>query len=312
MGKLIFHRYRLGRLISIRDISTVHYLSKTRHYDVPPHSHNLWEIVFCNKGSVTVWDDVNRIELSPGEIYFLQPRIIHHMHVFEEPSELFVMSFACTNECMKLFHRKWIKTDADQRAILTLMIQEIKSAFELNEQGELQLGEFHPSASAPVGAEQLICGFLEWLLISLLRNGMDVMHNDAGSAVLEETLQARIMTEIKAYVDAHLGERITIAQLSQHVHYSRTHITVQFKAATGMSIMDYVESRRIERAKEQLVQGDLSVSQVADGLGFTSLQYFSRRFRMAVGCSPSRYADSLDNVVKLPFATQQKNIIKEV
>ena len=58
---------------------------------------------------------------------------------------------------------------------------------------------------------------------------MDVMHNDAGSAVLEETLQARIMTEIKAYVDAHLGERITIAQLSQHVHYSRTHITVQFR-----------------------------------------------------------------------------------
>ena len=129
----------------------MHYLSKTRHYDVPPHSHNLWEIVFCNKGSVTVWDDVNRIELSPGEIYFLQPRIIHHMHVFEEPSELFVMSFACTNECMKLFHRKWIKTDADQRAILTLMIQEIKSAFELNEQGELQLGEFHPARRRPWG-----------------------------------------------------------------------------------------------------------------------------------------------------------------
>ena len=78
-----------------------------------------------------------------------------------------------------------------------------------------------------------------------------------------------------------------------------------------MSIMDYVESRRIERAKEQLVQGDFPFHRWQMGLG-TSLQYFSRRFRMAVGCSPSRYADSLDNVVKLPFATQQKNIIKEV
>lgn len=290
MKRLVFHRYKMNRLLSVRQLSTVHYFSGARLYDTPAHSHNTWEFVYCEKGHVTVWDDVRRIELNDGEITFHQPGIPHHIHVGETPTTMFLLSFACTNECMKLFSRKHLKVNAEQTAIMDLIVQELKDAFELNH-GQLQLSEIHPSTSAPAGAEQLICGHLEWLLISMIRSGVDAPAQDSVSAEqLEEALETRIMTELKSYVNAHLGDMITIEELARHVHYSRTYITVQFKAATGMSIMDYVEQQRINRAKELLLQGNRSVTQIADELGYSSIQYFSRRFRKAVGCAPSQYA----------------------
>ena len=290
MKKLRFHRYKMNRLVSVRQLSSVHYFANVINYDTPEHSHSAWEFVYCEKGSVTAWDDVRRIELGAGEIAFHQGGIPHHIHVGEVPTTMFLVSFACTNECMKLFSRKYFRVSSEQRAIIDLMIRELKDAFELN-RGELQLSEFHPSPSAPVGAEQLVCGHLEWLLISILRNSVVMPARDTAShEQLEAALGTRIMTELKNYVGTHLGEPITIEDLARHVHYSRTYITVQFKAATGMSIMDFVEQQRMSRARELLLQGNCTVTQVAEALGYSSLQYFSRRFHKVVGCAPSRYA----------------------
>lgn len=301
MGKLVFHRYKMCRLISIRQLSTAHYLADVKDYATPSHSHSAWELVFCSKGNASVWNGSQLVELHRGEVVFHMPGIPHHIKVGSAPATLFVISFICTNECMKLFSRKSFRVSGEQRAIIALMMNELRNAFELN-QGLLQLDEFRPSASAQVGAEQLICGYLEWLLISMIRAGMNRMEPSVDFARLEEALETRIMSEIKAYVDSHLSERITIAQLAEHVHYSRAHITVQFKTATGMSIMDYVLSQRMEKAKSLITSGEHTISQISDMLGFASLQYFSRRFRQAVGCSPSSYADSLRDIPKPPFA----------
>ena len=290
MKKLIFHRYKMDRLLSVRQLTSVHYLADCVNYDTPRHSHSAWEFVYCDRGRATVWDDARRIELGPGEIAFHQGGIPHRVHVGMHPATLFVMSFTCTNECMKLFSRKRLRVNEEQRQIISLMIGELKDAFELND-GQLQLDEFHPSPSAPAGAEQLVCGHLEWLLISMIRSGLDEPADDSvSSEQLEEALENRIMRELKGYVEDHLGEPITIEDLARHVHYSRTYITVRFKAATGMSIMDYVERRRMDRARELLLEGDRTVTQIAESLGYSSLQYFSRRFSRAVGCAPSRYA----------------------
>ena len=290
MKKLIFHRYKMNRLVSVRQLSSVHYFADAQYYDTPAHSHSTWEFVYCDKGHVTVWDDGYRIELGSGEIAFHRPGIPHHIHVGEVPTTMFLLSFACTNECIKLFGRKHLRVTPEQSNIISLMIRELKGTFELNH-GELQLSEFRPSASAPVGAEQLVCGHLEWLLISMIRSGVDVPAEDSVSSErLEEVLGTRIMTELKSYINAHLGDSITIEDLARHVHYSRTYITVQFKTATGMSIMDYVEQQRILRAKELLLRGNRTVTQIAEDLGYSSLQYFSRRFRKAVGCAPSQYS----------------------
>ena len=99
MKKLRFHRYKMNRLVSVRQLSSVHYFADVQYYDTPVHSHSTWEFVFCDKGHVTVWDDVRRIELGAGEIAFHQTGVPHHIHVGATPTTMFLVSFACTNEC---------------------------------------------------------------------------------------------------------------------------------------------------------------------------------------------------------------------
>ena len=122
MKKLIFHRYKMDRLLSVRQLTSVHYLADCVNYDTPRHSHSAWEFVYCDRGRATVWDDARRIELGPGEIAFHQGGIPHHIHVGRNPATLFVMSFTCTNECMKLFSRKRLRVNEAQRQIISLMI----------------------------------------------------------------------------------------------------------------------------------------------------------------------------------------------
>ncbi|MCQ2437438.1 MAG: AraC family transcriptional regulator [Clostridia bacterium] len=292
MAKLTFGRFKLDHVISVRQLSTVHYFTNLTNYDTPSHSHNLWEFVFCEKGKVSAWNGNSRTDLTSGEITFHQPGVQHRLHVGEKPTAMFIVAFSCSGECIKLFRNKRIRVTAEQRAIVNLIIDELNCTFELND-GQLQLSELHAKANAPVGAQQLICGYLEWLFISLIRNGVDTSEPDAVSAKrLEEVMEKRIITELCDCIDKHLTEQITIKMLSEHVHYSRAYITVRFKEVMGVSIMDYVESERIKRATQLLKSGEMSVTQVSEYLGYSSLQYFSRRFKNAVGVSPRVYATS--------------------
>jgi AraC-like DNA-binding protein len=62
-----------------------------------------------------------------------------------------------------------------------------------------------------------------------------------------------------------------------------------FSAAEGISIEKYVILQRIERVKELLVYDELSLSQIADQTGYSSVQYLSNQFRKITGLTPSYY-----------------------
>ena len=171
---------------------------------------------------------------------------------------------------------------------MTMIIQELRNAFEL-ENGQLQLGIYHPSAHQVLGSEQMITGYMECFLISLLRSVTGQREQSWDSVTLEHAMENWLATVIKEYIEQHLSERITLSDLADYVHYSRSHIAAQFQKSTGTSIAKYIAERRIERAKELLKEGEMTAAQISESLGYSSLQYFSRCFKDAVGCSPSAY-----------------------
>jgi len=58
-----------------------------------------------------------------------------------------------------------------------------------------------------------------------------------------------------------------------------------------MGINAYIAAQRLERARQLLEEGSSTVSQIAEQVGFSSPQYFSRKFFAAHGCSPTQYAE---------------------
>ena len=119
-----------------------------------------------------------------------------------------------------------------------------------------------------------------------------IEHSEALQGRERQRIISKIAYELQAYIQDHLSEHITLESLTRQFHYSRSYLTAQFRMTTGMSIMEYISRLRIQRAKELLLDGGMTVAQIAEELGYSSMQYFSQCFKQAVGCSPSRYAST--------------------
>ncbi len=92
-------------------------------------------------------------------------------------------------------------------------------------------------------------------------------------------------------MDRDYAQPLDVEALAREVHMSAGHLSREFKAAYGESPYSYLMTRRIERAMTLLRRGELSVTDVCFGVGFSSLGTFSTRFAELVGIPPSAYRD---------------------
>ena len=90
-------------------------------------------------------------------------------------------------------------------------------------------------------------------------------------------------------MDREYAQPLDVPALAREALMSTGHFARSFRAAYGESPYSYLMTRRIERAKALLRRGDLSVTDVCQEVGCTSLGSFSAKFTELVGESPSAY-----------------------
>ena len=91
------------------------------------------------------------------------------------------------------------------------------------------------------------------------------------------------------YIEMHLDEPVRASALSRLTGYAEYYLTDKFRQETGVSVSDYAKFAKIERAKLLLETTDDGIQEIADQLGFSSRNYFSRVFSELTGCSPKEY-----------------------
>lgn len=106
-------------------------------------------------------------------------------------------------------------------------------------------------------------------------------------------LQPRALQRIEDYVHAHLDQSISLDTLANLANVSRFHFARMFRDGAGVSAMAYVEEIRMKRAQELIAATELPLSQVAARVGYQDPSYFTKRFRLCFGCTPSDYARAL-------------------
>jgi AraC-like DNA-binding protein len=102
----------------------------------------------------------------------------------------------------------------------------------------------------------------------------------------------RVSPEIRAVQQAiaeNLDQAWPIGRLAPLAHLSESRLKARFKAEVGVPPADYTMRQRIDRTKQLLRQGDLSVTEIASRLGFSSTQYFATAFKRYTGLTPSSY-----------------------
>lgn len=128
-------------------------------------------------------------------------------------------------------------------------------------------------------SEQLLSLMLRILLIELIR--LSEKNPPSGT---ERVIQ---------YLNLHMTEQISLDMLSSLFYISRSTLTKQFKKVTGKTIIEYLNTIRIEKAKLLLITTDKTVEEVAYELGYNSPKYFFRLFKTITGMTPARFKVSM-------------------
>lgn len=94
------------------------------------------------------------------------------------------------------------------------------------------------------------------------------------------------LKRVVAYVDDHLSESVTLADMAQAAGLSRMHFAAQFRLATGLRPHEYLLKCRIERAQQMMRETREPLVQIALAVGFQTQAHFTTVFRRFVGVSP--------------------------
>jgi len=88
-----------------------------------------------------------------------------------------------------------------------------------------------------------------------------------------------------------LGERpsASVDRIADHAGVTRRTLERAFQKNIGRGVNAEFQRRRLERARDLLIQGDLPVTRIAVMLGYSAPSQFGRAFRLAYGTSPSQY-----------------------
>jgi AraC family transcriptional regulator len=93
----------------------------------------------------------------------------------------------------------------------------------------------------------------------------------------------------KELLDAHIGGHITLADLARSCELSPRHLTRAFRQSTGMAPHQWLQQRRIEKAKQLLVTSAAPLSAIALDCGFADQSHFTRTFSRVAGVSPGTW-----------------------
>lgn len=95
------------------------------------------------------------------------------------------------------------------------------------------------------------------------------------------------LARVTEYIEAHLGEDVTLLRLARVSGVSASHLRALFKRSIGVPVHEYVIQRRVERARTLLLRGDLPASQVALDAGFSHQSHMARCMRRVLGVTPA-------------------------
>ena len=133
-------------------------------------------------------------------------------------------------------------------------------------------------------AAAMLSLFLELLVFVAYHSGENA-YDEAEGAHPDN----RRIFHIVRYINQHYRESLSLEQLSRTFYISKYYLCKQFKARTGMTVNEYLNTIRVRESENMLFQTKWPVSRIAGEVGFNSISNYNRVFRAVVRTSPLAY-----------------------
>lgn len=250
----------------------------------PPHAHTWFEFNYVLAGQMgTRFDgDGEEITVREGEFFLIPPGRIHaHTYTRGNPHEGLCFRW-------RLRPADPGRMENDTRSLYSRLksLQEWRPGTYRDEEGfGGMLAHFLKEAAATepseFGLQLLLVRLLESLC--LLRQTLEGNREASGAAV------DPLVRKVEIYMEDFLGSRLNTRELAASLHMSYGHLSREYKKLTGNTIIERMNSIRLEKARELLLLPGYNISEVAEQAGFADLSYFSKAFKKRYGQAPQSY-----------------------
>lgn len=95
--------------------------------------------------------------------------------------------------------------------------------------------------------------------------------------------------KVMNYVNLNVAEPLTLKNLAAMCFISPSYLSALFKQETGSTLIDYINTQRVNRAAQLLVQNNHTIAAVAEEVGILDVNYFTKIFKKTLGVTPTRY-----------------------
>lgn len=235
------------------------------------------ELLCVVRGRLTVAIEDRKIRMKAGD-FFLIPANTPHYDLFEagHSPEVFMAQFSwrAQNEFFEKLKNRPLSALANpvRNEILRII---------------LQLRE-HRTAALELPEQTLSRSLLHTLLLMIWR-GCDAASplpcgNSPGGG---KNRQRELMERTRQYLETHYHEQQSLQKIARRLQLSPCYVSRVFSHESGFSLISYLTSVRLFRARELLRAGQGNVSQVAQAVGYESSAHFSRMFKRQFGIAPS-------------------------
>lgn len=272
-------------------VSAFHYVFPAEfRYD--GETHPGWEFVYVESGQIRVRADDATYLLKSGEMVCHKPMEFHAIRPYHGAAAAIIFCFTCSEELMNFFNNKILFIDQRQKQYLNDIVRSASKILLPKDPLVIAAdGCMDPIVTASSVDIQYVKNLIELLLLSLLSS--ESTERQKRIEYYAQHLQRKsLTTDIVTYLKTNLEQKILLSDIVDRFAYSPSSIKRIFKNEMGCSINDYLCDLRIEKAKE-LLRHQKKMTDIAEAIGFDTVNYFSLVFKRKTGMTPSEYRQKI-------------------
>lgn len=235
-----------------------------------PHAHSYTELFYVVGGDGQFRIDNELFPVKANQLVVINPNIMHTEVSYEDhPLEYIVVGIEGPELRMHAEHDgRFCVFDVPETAPILACMQSILREMQ-NRQPDYDI----------------VCqAYTEILIVQLARSD--------SFSIVDAPVEPQLTSQcasIRHYIESHYKERLTLEDLAAVAKVNKYYLSHVFRKEYGVPPINYMISCRIRESTRLLVETDLSLSEIAEILGFSSASYFSQSFRRAEAVSPTQY-----------------------
>lgn len=256
-------------------ITLAHIFNAPKGWEIKPRMLNQYQFQYVVEGAVAYEIEGRTIITRKGDLIYHSPNQLHSIKMHED--EPYV--------CMSLvFHFGMSSFPIEQ-----LLGEDRYLGNIANHPIEHKLSLLISHYQQPGLPYQVIC---QGLLMDICGELAARRGSNPDAAPVQEKTMAKLVL-IRNYIFENYSKDIKLEHLESLSGLSKNYIIIKYRKAFGLTPFEYLTRVRIERARELVLQSDLSIGEIAQRVGYADVHTFGRMFKNKTGASVSQFITTL-------------------